>query len=105
MIDGVTVVGPFESPGVSRPATAHLHLPAREGASAEQSLRAPSWNLARRAFRRPASSDDDDSLMRYFEAGQEGTGGLMRASNKRLLPCWSAPIFCIGRFERPKTTK
>ena len=78
MIDGVTVVGPFDSPGVSKTAQPRtpLHLPAAAGPT-EKSLCARTIieNLARRAFRRPVTKDDVDSLMPYFEArAREGTG-------------------------------
>ncbi len=108
MIDGVNVVGPFNSPGVSK-TTSRERLficqpqPGPSGPAGEERTCARSIieNLARRAFRRPVTKDEVDSLMPYFEAGQERIRqDLMRASNKQWLPCWSIPTSSIARFER-----
>jgi mono/diheme cytochrome c family protein len=75
---GVQVVGPFNSPGVSdTPSRQRVFIchPEREnGASAQRErdcARRIASNLARRAFRRPVSDADVDSLMPHFETGRK----------------------------------
>lgn len=73
---GIDMIGPFESPGVSRTASRELlfvcepEVPERELACAEQITA----NLARRAFRRPVSDSDLDRLMPFFEQGRAASG-------------------------------
>src|SRR5204863_8618426 len=76
MVDGVTVVGPFNSPGVSKTASRERIFICQPQAGQETvCARSIIENLARRAFRRPVTKDDVDSLMPYFAAGQKGSGG------------------------------
>ena len=73
---GVQVMGPFNSPGVSDTAepAAHLRVPPRQAgrASRRRCARRIAANLARRAFRRPVTAADIDSLMPYFDSGRKG---------------------------------
>jgi mono/diheme cytochrome c family protein len=84
---GVQVVGPFNSPGVSQtPSRQRVFLchPDRETAAGRRSApsarregdcaRRIASNLARRAFRRPVTDADVDSLMPHFEAGRKDAG-------------------------------
>jgi len=81
MIDGVTVVGPFDSPGVSKTTSRERLFICQPQAGPSGSgqdracARTIIENLSRRAFRRPVTRDEIDSLMPYFEAGQKETGG------------------------------
>ena len=73
MIDGVTVLGPFNSPGVSKTTSRERLFICEPQAGKEQACaRTIIENLAGRAFRRPVTKDDVDSLMPYFEAGRKG---------------------------------
>jgi mono/diheme cytochrome c family protein len=77
VVGGVAVVGPFNSPGVSdTPSRRKVFVcrPARDGRSAEDRAcaRRITENLARRAFRRPVTKGDVDSLMPYFDTGRAG---------------------------------
>src|SRR4029434_9063066 len=83
LVDGVQVIGPFNSPGVSEtPSRQRVFIckpvdtkdtkntdtqtkATKEGACA----RRIADSLARRAFRRPVTKDDIDSLMPYYEQG------------------------------------
>jgi mono/diheme cytochrome c family protein len=70
VIGGVRVEGPFNSPGVSET------LSRRRIFVCRGQDKACAWriaeNLARRAFRRPVTSADIDSLMPYFDQGRAG---------------------------------
>jgi hypothetical protein len=74
---GIEVVGPFDSPGVSRtPSREKLFVCNPEVAErARECALQIAADLAERAFRRPVDSDDIDTLMPYYEAGlaQGGT--------------------------------
>jgi hypothetical protein len=73
---GIDLIGPYNSPGVSRTASRDLlficepEVPERERACAEQITA----NLARRAFRRPVDDADLERLMPFYEQGREATG-------------------------------
>jgi hypothetical protein len=72
MIDGITVVGPFSSTGISKTTSRERLFICEPQAGKEQACaRTILENLARRAYRRPVSKDDVDSLMPYFEAGRK----------------------------------
>ena len=81
---GVQVVGPFNSPGVSEtPSRQRVFVchPERETAPGRRSAqreadcaRRIAANLARRAFRRPVTDADVDSLMPHFETGRKAGG-------------------------------
>ena len=108
MIDGVTVLGPFNSPGVSKtPSRERIFIcqpqQGRPGASAEEQAcaRRIIENLARRAFRRPATKEDVDSLMRYFEAGQKGTGGFDAGIEQAVAAVLVSPDFLYRAIRTP----
>jgi hypothetical protein len=76
MIDGVTVVGPFNSPGVSEtPSRQRVFICKPQRGQEQACARTILENLAHRAFRRPVTKQDVDSLMPFFEAGINSTGG------------------------------
>jgi mono/diheme cytochrome c family protein len=75
VVGGVAVVGPFNSPGISdTPSRRKVFVcrPARDGRPNEERAcaRRIAESLARRAFRRPVTKDDVDSLMPYFDNGR-----------------------------------
>src|SRR6185295_8090955 len=62
MIDGVTVVGPFDSPGVSKtPSRERIFICEPRAGEEQACARRIIENLARRAFRKPVAKDDVDS--------------------------------------------
>src|SRR5205809_6004390 len=76
MIDGVTVSGPFNSPGVSKtPSRERIFICEPQAGEERACARRILENVGRRAFRRPVTKEDVDSLMPYFEAGRRGTAG------------------------------
>jgi hypothetical protein len=87
LVDGVQVRGPFNSPGVSEtPSRRRVFIcrPAQTaGLNEEQACaRRITANLARRAFRRPVTETEIDSLMPFFESGRKGLGLGAEASAK-----------------------
>lgn len=103
MIDGVTVVGPFDSPGVSKTTSRERIFICQPTASVEQNCaRTIIENLARRAFRRPVTKEDADSLMAYFETGRKGMGfdaGIEQAIAAVLV----SPDFLIRAIRTPES--
>jgi mono/diheme cytochrome c family protein len=68
LIGGVKVEGPFNSPGVSNtPSRQRIFVCRTEERSCARRI---AGTLARRAFRRPVTEADIDSLMPHFEAGR-----------------------------------
>src|SRR5262249_3291935 len=61
-------------------------------------------NLARRAFRRPVTKQDVDSLMPYFEAGRKGAGGFDAGIEQAVAAVLVSPDF-LYRAIRTKETK
>ncbi len=85
LVAGVQVVGPFDSPGVSDTASRRRIFICQPEPNAERACaRRIAENLARRAFRRPVTDDDIDSLMPYFDAGQRGVGAGRSADADRI---------------------
>ena len=75
LVDGVQVAGPFNASGVSETASRRkifICRPSKPG-DEQPCARRIAENLARRAFRRPVTAGDVDSLMPYFDgAGKKG---------------------------------
>jgi mono/diheme cytochrome c family protein len=105
MIDGVTVVGPFDSPGVSKtPSRERLFICQPKGTpSGDDRMCARSIieNLARRAFRRPVTKEDVDSLMAYFDAGQKGKGGFDEGIEQAVAAVLVSPDFLYRAIRTP----
>ena len=82
LVDGVTVRGPFNATGVSETASrqkvfvCHPQGGLKTALSEERACaRRIADTLARRAFRRPATADEVDSLLPYFDEGRKLPGG------------------------------
>jgi hypothetical protein len=104
MIDGVTVVGPFNSPGVSKTPSRERIFICQPQAEVEQACaRRIVDNLARRAFRRPATKDDVDSLMPYFEAGRKGPGGFDAGIEQTAAAILVSPDFLYRTIHPPES--
>ena len=83
LVDGVQVVGPFKSSGVSETASRRriflcstsARASAGQAASSSETAcaRKIAENLARRAFRRPVTAAEVDSLMPYFDSGRKSS--------------------------------
>ena len=107
MVDGVQIVGPFNSPGVSdtpsrrrifvcRPSTLRP-TPNEELACARRITE----NLARRAFRRPVKAEEIDSLMPYFESGRKA-GKFDSGIEQLIAAVLVSPEFLYRGIQAPK---
>jgi hypothetical protein len=73
--DGIEILGPYNATGISKTASRALIFvcdPKQTGEAA--CARKITENLARRAFRRPVSAEDANSLMPFYESGRKGGG-------------------------------
>jgi mono/diheme cytochrome c family protein len=69
--DGVEIVGPFNPTGISRTASRALIFVCEPTSGGESACaRKITENLARRAFRRPVTSEDVNSLMPFYETAR-----------------------------------
>ena len=105
LIDGVTVVGPFNSPGVSKTVSRErIFICQPQAGEQTPCARRIIESLARRAFRRPVTKEDVDSLMPYFEAGQKGPGGFDAGIEQAVAAVLVSPDF-LYRVIRPPENK
>ena len=79
LVDGVTVMGPFNSPGVwDTPSRRRVFTCRPQGNDERACARRIAETLARRAFRRPVTAAEVESLMPYLEDGGEGARRIRR---------------------------
>jgi hypothetical protein len=110
LVDGVQVVGPFSSPGVSETVSRRRIFICRPGKPNEElpCARRISENLARRAFRRPVRLKRSIRSCRNSKwpkgclarRSRQAKAGLILASSRSLPPCSSARSFCIAASRR-----
>jgi mono/diheme cytochrome c family protein len=105
LIDGIEVVGPFNSTGVSQTASRALIFvcdPKKIGESA--CAKQITERLARRAFRRPVTAEDVDRLMPFYEAGREGGGSFDDGIEQVVTAVLASPDFLYRAIRGPKGT-
>jgi hypothetical protein len=73
LVDGVTVRGPFNATGVSDTASRRKVFVCRTDDRA--CVRRIAGSLAQRAFRRPVTAEETESLLPYFDEGRKLPGG------------------------------
>ena len=105
LANGIEIVGPFNSTGVSNTASRALIFvcdPKKIGepACAKQITE----NLARRAFRRPVTADDVASLMPFYEAGRESGGSFDDGIEQVVAAVLASPDFLYRAIRGPKGT-
>src|SRR5688572_14957879 len=99
---GVQVVGPYNSPGVSDTPSRPRILICRPEAYEERGCaRRIAGNLARRAFRRPVTGDDIDSLMPYFDKGRSGGRGFDAGIEQVVAAVLVSPDFLFRAIRTP----
>jgi hypothetical protein len=103
LVDGVEVVGPFDSPGITEtPSRERIFIcqpqPDEEAACAHRIIE----NLARRAFRRPVTQDDIDFLMPYYAAGRQGPGGFDAGIEQAVAMVLASPDFLYRAIRTPE---
>jgi hypothetical protein len=102
VIGGIEVVGPFQPTGISQTASragiliCQPEIAPRERECAERIAE----NLARRAFRRPVTSQDLDALMPFFEAGRSDSGHFEGGIERLVTAILASPDF-LYRTIRP----
>jgi hypothetical protein len=109
LVDGIEIVGPFNPTGVSKTASRALIFacdpqsktkPIAEPACAQQITE----RLARRAFRRPVTTDDVDRLMPFYEAGRAGGGSFDQGIEQVVAAVLASPDFLYRAIRGPKGT-
>src|SRR5215471_4004430 len=92
--DGVEILGPYNPSGISRTASRALIFVCDPKKTDEAACaRKITENLARRAFRRPVTADDGNSLMRFYEAGRSNGGSFDFGIEQVLTAVLSSPDF------------
>jgi mono/diheme cytochrome c family protein len=110
LADGIEIVGPFNSTGVSRTASRALifvcdpqsktEQPIGEAACAKQITE----RLARRAFRRPVTAEDVARLMPFYEAGHENGGSFDQGIEQVVAAVLASPDFLYRAIRAPDGT-
>ena len=103
LVEGVQVTGPFDSPGVSEtPSRQRIFICQPQPNEERACARRIAQNLARRAFRRPVTADDVDSLMPYFETGIDGPGGFDSGIEQVVAAVLVSPDFLYRAIRTPE---
>ena len=103
MTDAIEIVGPYDAKGVSNtPSRALIFVcdPQKSGepACARQIIE----NLARRAFRRPATADDVARIMPFYEAGRANGGSFDRGIEQAVTAVLASPDFLFRAIQGPR---
>jgi mono/diheme cytochrome c family protein len=92
--NGVEILGPFNATGVSRtPSRALIFVCDPKTAGESACARRITENLARRAFRRPVTSEEVDRLLAFYRFGREGGGSFDQGVEQMVAAVLSSPEF------------
>jgi hypothetical protein len=107
LIGGIEINGPYGSTGLSTTASRKKIFICRPESAGEERACAEriTQNLARRAFRRPVTSEDVDRLMTFYEAGREGDGGFDAGIEQVVTAVLASPDFLYRAILPPKDAK
>ena len=100
LVDGVTVRGPFNATGVSETASRKKVFVCHTDDRA--CVRRIAGNLARRAFRRPVTAAEVESLLPYFDEGRKLPGGFDTGVEHLIAAVLVSPEFLYRGVGRPK---
>jgi len=101
VIGGVRVEGPFNSPGVSEtPSRRKIFVCKSQDKACARRI---AENLARRAFRRPVTSDEIDSLLPYFDNGR--AGGFDSGIEQMVAAILVSPEFLFRAIKTPEAVR
>jgi hypothetical protein len=104
VVGGVQVVGPFASPGVSETASRRRIFVCQPQSPDDRACaRRIAATLARRAFRRPVTDEDVESLMPYFDRGRQGPGGADAGIEQVVAAVLASPEFLFRAIRAPET--
>ena len=107
LIGNIEVVGPYAATGPTRTPsrekifTCEPEVPERERACAERITA----DLARRAFRRPVTTEDIDRLMAFYDAGHEEPGGFDAGIEQMVAAVLVSPDFLYRGIAPPQDTQ
>ena len=107
VIGDIEVVGPYAATGFTRTPsrekifTCEPEVPERERACAERITA----DLARRALRRPVTTEDIDRLMAFYDAGHEGPGGFDAGIEQMVTALLVSPDFLYRGIAPPQDTQ
>ncbi|MBZ5575990.1 MAG: DUF1592 domain-containing protein [Acidobacteriia bacterium] len=107
--DGVSVAGPFNPTGVSRtPSRALIFVCDPKAAGEPACARQITETLARRAFRRPVTTEDMNRLMPFYDAGRaggpSGPGSFDQGIEQVVAAVLASPQFLYRAIRGPKGT-
>jgi hypothetical protein len=102
LVDGVQIVGPFNSPGVSEtPSRRRVFICRPKPGEETACARRIASSLARRAFRRPVTEAEIDSLMPFFDIGRKGKGGFDTGIEQVIAAVLVSPEFLYRGVRAP----
>jgi hypothetical protein len=102
IVGGVEVTGPFDSSGVSETPSRRRIFVCRPRSAADRAcLRRIVSNLARRAFRRPVTDADVDSLMPHVEGGRGVPGDADAGIERVIAAVLVSPEFLFRTIRAP----
>jgi len=105
--DGVEILGPYNPTGISRtPSRALVFVCDPKTAGESACARKITENLARRAFRRPATSEDVNRLLQFYAAGRENGGTFDLGVEQVVMGVLASPEFLYRSIRGvPLTTR
>ena len=104
--DGVEIAGPFHPTGISMtPSRALIFVCDPKTTGELACARQITENLARRAFRRPITSEDMNRLMPFYEAGRHNGGSFDQAIDQVVAAVLASPQFLYRAIRGPKGTR
>lgn len=105
LVDGVDIAGPFNPTGVSTtPSRALIFICDPKTAGESPCARKITENLARRAFRRPVTTEDLNRLMPFYEAGRRNGGTFDQGIEQLVAAVLVSPQFLYRGILGPKGT-
>jgi mono/diheme cytochrome c family protein len=100
--DGVEIAGPYNPTGVSRtPSRALIFVCDPQTAGEPSCARQITENLARRAFRRPVTSQDMNRLMPFYEAARRDGGSFDQGIEQVVAAVLASPQFLYRAIRGP----
>jgi hypothetical protein len=105
LANGIQIVGPFNSTGISQTASRALIFVCDPNKSGEQACaKQITEHLARRAFRRPVTADDVARLMPFYEAGRKDGGSFDEGIEQMVAAVLASPDFLYRAIRGPDGT-
>jgi Protein of unknown function (DUF1592)/Protein of unknown function (DUF1588)/Protein of unknown function (DUF1595)/Protein of unknown function (DUF1585) len=105
LLDGVVVAGPFNPTGVSvTPSRALIFVCDPQKSGEPACARQIAQNLARRAFRRPATTEDMNRLMPFYESERRDGGTFEQGIEQVVAAVLVSPQFLYRSIRGPALT-